>query len=50
MKFDIHLQVTYDHPIVCNESAKNPITLKDQGCFLPKQLRMITTKNESHDT
>jgi hypothetical protein len=46
MKFDIYLQVAYGHPIVCNESAKIPITLKDQGYLLPKQLQMTTTKNE----
>jgi hypothetical protein len=50
MKNDMYLQVAYDHPIICNESAKNPTTLKGQGCLLPRHLQMTTTKNKSHDT
>ena len=46
----MYLQVEYDHPIVCNGSAKTPTTLKDQRYFLSRQLRMTTIKNESHDT
>ena len=50
MKFDMYLQVAYGNPIVCNESAKIPTTLKGQGCLLPMQLQITTTKNESHGT
>ena len=34
----MYLQVAYDYPIVCNKNAKNPTTLKGQGCIFLRHL------------
>ena len=49
MKVGMYLQIAYDHPIVYNKIAKNPNTVKGRGYLILRQLRITTTKNESHD-